>query len=100
MKESAKQAGLGAGLFSAAGVLGLFGFGTAIATAIIALALALPWWLSALIMTVVLFVAAVVAGVLGRRHVQQVSPKPERAIENVKRDVQEVKESAQHDHTH
>ncbi len=90
LKNTAKHAGVGLGLFSVAGVLALFGVGALVATAIIALALVLPWWLSALIVTVVLFVAAGVAALLGRNQVQQASPTPERTIENVKRDVHAV----------
>lgn len=100
LKETAKHAGLGAGLFSAAGLLGLFGLGALIATAIIALALLLPLWASALIVTAVLFLAAGVAGLLGKKQVQQVAPTPERTVANVKRDVDEIKEARQHGDSH
>lgn len=93
IKDTVKHAGVGVGLFSAAGVLALFGVGALVATAIIALALVLPLWLSALIVTLVLFVAAGVAGLLGRKQVQQASPTPERTIENVRRDVDAVQEA-------
>jgi uncharacterized membrane protein YqjE len=99
LKGSAKHAGLGAGLFSVAGVLAWFGLGSLTATAIIALALVLPLWAAALVPTLVLFVAAGIAGLVGRKHLHQVSPTPERAVENVRLDVQEVKESRSHDHT-
>lgn len=91
LKNTVKHAGVGVGLFSAAGVLALFGVGALVATAIIALALVLPWWLSALVVTVVLFLAAGVAALLGRKQVQQATP--ERSIENVKRDVNAVQEA-------
>ena len=65
LKNSAKHAGLGAGLFSVAGLLALFGLTTLIATAIIALALVLPLWLSALIVAVVLFIFAGIAVLVG-----------------------------------
>jgi len=99
LTNSAKHAGLGAGLFSVAGVLAWFGLGALIATAIIALDLVLPLWAAALIVTVVLFVAAGIAALVGKKQVQQVTPTPERTVENVKLDVQEVKESRSHDHT-
>lgn len=98
LKNSAKHAGLGAGLFSVAGLLALFGLTTLIATAIIALALVLPLWLSALIVAVVLFIFAGIAALVGKKQVQQASPTPERTVTNVKRDVAEVKEARQHDH--
>ncbi|MEP6815335.1 MAG: phage holin family protein [Marmoricola sp.] len=100
LKNTAKHAGLGAGLFGAAGVLALFGLAAMIATTIIALALLLPWWLAALVVAVVLFAAAAVAALVGKKQVKRVSPTPERTIENVKRDVAQVKESRQHDHSH
>jgi uncharacterized membrane protein YqjE len=96
LTNSAKHAGLGAGLFSVAGVLAWFGLGALIATPIIALDLVLPLWAAALIVTLVLFLAAGIAALVGKKQVQQVTPTPER---NVKLDVQEVKESRSHDHT-
>jgi len=99
LTNSAKHAGLGAGLFSVAGVLAWFGLGALIGTAIIALDLVLPLWAAALIVTLVLFVAAGIAALVGKNQVQQVTPTPERTVENVKLDVQEVKESRSHDHT-
>jgi len=99
LKDSAKHAGLGAGLFSVAGVLTWFGLGALIATAIIALALVTPLWAAAFIVTVVLFVAAGVVALVGKKEVQQASPTPERTVENVKLDVQEVKEGRNHGHT-
>jgi uncharacterized membrane protein YqjE len=93
LREKGKHAGLGAGLFSGAGLLAFFGGACLIATAILALALALPDWLAALIVAVVLFAAAGVAALLGRKRVQQATPpKPERTMANIPRDVQAVKE--------
>jgi len=60
LTNSAKHAGLGAGLFSVAGVLAWFGLGALIATAIIALDLVLPLWAAALIVTLLLLVAVLV----------------------------------------
>jgi uncharacterized membrane protein YqjE len=99
LTNSAKPAGLGAGLFSVAGVVAWFGLGTLIATAIIALDFVLPLWAVALIVTLVLFVAAGIAALVGKKQVQQVTPTPERTVENVKLNLQEVKESRSHDHT-
>ena len=99
LKDSARHAGLGVGLFSVAGVLAWFGLGALIGTAIIALDLVLPLWAAASIVTLLLFVAAGIAALVGKNQVQQVAPTPERAVENVRLDVQEVKESRSHDHT-
>jgi uncharacterized membrane protein YqjE len=87
-----KAAGVGAGMFGAAGILGLFGLGVLIATVILALALVLPAWAAALIVAVVLFVAAGIAAVVGKGKVSQATPAaPERAVEGVKQDVETIK---------
>jgi uncharacterized membrane protein YqjE len=92
MTEKGKRAGIGVGLFSAAGLLAFFGLATLIATAILALALALPGWLSALIVAVVLFAGAGVFALQGKSNVQQATPpKPQEAIEGLKEDVATVK---------
>jgi uncharacterized membrane protein YqjE len=92
LTEKGKHAGTGIGMFGGAGLLALYGLAGLFATAIIALDLALPLWLSALIVTVVLFVAAGVAALLGKKQVKQATPAaPERAIAGVKQDVEAVK---------
>lgn len=94
MTQKAKRAGIGAGLLGAGGVIALYGVGTLIATIIIALALLVDLWLSALIVTVVLFVVAGIAALIGKGQVQQATPvAPEHAVANVKRDVETVKEA-------
>ena len=61
-------------------------------TAIIALDLALPLWLSALVVTVVLFLAAGIAAMMGKKQVWKATPPtPEKAIAGVKEDVEAVK---------
>ena len=87
-----KHAGVGAGLFGGAGLIGLYGLGALITAAILALALVLPAWASALIVAVVLFAIAGIAALVGKKQVSQATPAaPERTIENVKRDVDTVK---------
>jgi uncharacterized membrane protein YqjE len=92
LTEKGKHAGVGIGLFSGAGLLGLYGFAGLLATAVIALDLALPLWLSALIVSVVVLAAAGIAALLGRKQVGQATPAaPEKAIAGVKQDVEAVK---------
>jgi uncharacterized membrane protein YqjE len=92
MTEKGKRAGLGIGMFSAAGLLGFLGLCCVIATAILALAHALPDWLAALIVAAVLFVGAGIAALVGKKEVQQATPPaPEQAIEGVKEDIAVVK---------
>lgn len=95
MTEKAKIAGVGAGLLSGAGVIALFGVGALVTTAIIALTLVLPAWLAALIVTVVLFAAAGIAALLGKKKITQLAPPtPDRTVESVKHSITEIKDSA------
>jgi len=88
MTQKGKAAGIGVGLFGGAGLVALYGVGTLIATVILALALAVPAWLSALIVTVVLFAVAGVLALVGKKNVSKAAPaKPEEAIEGLKQDV-------------
>ncbi|MEV4707452.1 phage holin family protein [Actinoplanes sp. NPDC049316] len=92
LTEKGKHAGIGVGLFGGGGVLALYGVGALLATLIIVLDLFLPLWLAALIVTVVLFAAAGVLALLGKKQVTQaVPPEPKSAIESAKADVDEVK---------
>jgi uncharacterized membrane protein YqjE len=92
MAEKGKRAGIGIGMFSGAGLLAFFGFGTLLATAILALALVMDAWLAALIVTVVLFIAAAVLALMGKNKVQEATPAmPERAVVGVKEDIATVK---------
>ena len=91
-----KQAGMGAGLFGAAGVLGLFALGALTAAVIAALSLAMDTWIAALIVAVVYAAAAGVAAMTGKRKVKQAAPPiPEDSVESVKEDVQWTKTRAQ-----
>jgi len=92
LTEKGKQAGVGVGLFSAAGLVALYGVAALLATAVVALDLALPLWLSALIVTVVLFAVAGVAALMGKKKVSEATPPaPEKAIAGLKQDVETVK---------
>ncbi|CUR58769.1 conserved hypothetical protein [metagenome] len=87
-----KHVGLGAGMFGAAGLVAFFGLATLVTTAILALALALPAWLSALIVMVVLFAVAGVLALVGRGQVRRGRPPvPERTVDSVHQDVQMLK---------
>ena len=92
MAQKGKKAGVGIGMFSAAGLLAYFGLAVLIATAIIALDLVLPLWAAGLIVAVALFVVAAVVALAGRSEVRQATPAaPEQTIASVKRDVDAVK---------
>jgi uncharacterized membrane protein YqjE len=94
----AKKAGMGASMFGVAGALALYGVGVLIATAVLALALALADWLAALIVGVVLLAAAGIAALLGKRRVAEAAPPvPERTAASVRRDVDAVRHARDHD---
>lgn len=90
--EKAKQGGTAAGLFGAGAILAWFGFGTLLATLILVLALFLPAWAAALIVTVTVFIAAGIAALFGKKKAEGLTPTPERTVETVRRDAQDIKE--------
>ncbi|MFF7974369.1 phage holin family protein [Streptomyces sp. NPDC007905] len=95
MKEKGKRYGKGGGLFGGAGVVGFLMLQALVATMIAALAVALPVWAAALIVTAVLGVIAAVMALRGKKEVAEAAPPtPQQTIENVKADVAEIKESA------
>ena len=94
LAEKGKHAGIGAGLFGGAGVLAGYGVGALLATLVIVLDLFLPLWAAALIVTVVLFAVAGVLALLGRNQLRRATPpEPQAAIQNLKADVDEVKQA-------
>jgi uncharacterized membrane protein YqjE len=95
MSEKAKHAGLGVGMFGGAGLVALYGVGALIATVVLALALVVPPWLAALIVTVVLFAVAGIAALLGKKQVQQATPPaPRQALAGVQQDVDVIKKGS------
>ncbi|WP_200828300.1 phage holin family protein [Mycobacterium sp. 3519A] len=92
-QQSAKHAGIGAGLFSVAGLLAFFGAAVVIAAAVAALSLVLPVWAAALIVGAVLFLAAGIAALFGRSQAKEVTPAAPRTVETVKADIQEIKDA-------
>jgi hypothetical protein len=96
MTEKGKRFGKGGGLFGGAGVLGFVTLQALVATGIAALAVPLPVWAAALIVTGVLAVATGLTALAGRKQVRSATPPaPQRTIDSVKADVAEIKESAQ-----
>jgi len=92
--EKGKRAGIGLGMFTAAGLLAFYGGGVLLAACVLALALVIPAWASALVVAAVLLVVAGVAGLLGRNKVAEAAPlKPERAMRSVRQDLEAAKEA-------
>jgi uncharacterized membrane protein YqjE len=95
MKEKGRRYGKGGGLFGGAGIVGFLMLQALVATAIAALAVPLPVWAAALIVTACLGVIAAVMALIGKKQVARAAPPtPQQTIENVKADVAEIKESA------
>jgi membrane protein len=95
MTVKGKRLGIGAGAFSAAGLLGLFALAGLTTAAILGLATAIEDWLAALIVAVVYALIAGVLALVGRSKVQAATPPvPERATESVKEDIRQTKEKA------
>jgi hypothetical protein len=96
LRAKGKSAGVGAGMFGAAGLIAVFGVGALTACLILALATAMDGWLAALIVAVVYLAAAGVAALVGKGKVQEATPPaPEQAIASTKEDVRWTKQRAQ-----
>jgi uncharacterized membrane protein YqjE len=95
LREKAKAAGLGAGIFGGAGLLALYAVGALTACAILVLATLVDAWLAALIVGAGYAALAGVLALIGRKKVEQATPPvPEQAIESSKEDVEWTKQRA------
>nr|WSW70838.1 phage holin family protein [Streptomyces sp. NBC_00995] len=95
MTQKGRRFRKGGGLFGAAGLVGILAAQGAVATSIAGLALVLPLWAAALIVTAVLAAAAGVAALAGKKQIARAgAPAPEQTIDSVKADLAEVKEKA------
>jgi uncharacterized membrane protein YqjE len=95
LKEKGKKAGIGVGLFGAAGLVGLYAAGAAVAGIVLLIAQAVATWIAAFITAGTLAVVAAVMALAGKSKVEQATPpKPDAAIESVQADVAEIKEKA------
>jgi hypothetical protein len=95
MTRKGKRAGMGAGLLGAAGLIAFYGGGALVATAILALALVLPAWASALIIGAALLALAGLVALVGKEQVSRAAPPtPDEAMRSLKADIDVMKESA------
>jgi uncharacterized membrane protein YqjE len=91
LRADAKNAAVGAGLFGAAGYLGLLATVTlVIAIAYALVAAGLQAWAAFLIVTVALLIIAAILALVGRSRVRRVTP-PERTIRSTKEAIAAVK---------
>ncbi|MFE0106656.1 phage holin family protein [Streptomyces sp. NPDC059009] len=95
LTEKGRRYGKGGGLFGGAGVVGFLTLQALVAAAIAGLAVPLPVWAAALIVTGVLGVIGGVLALRGKKEVGRAAPPvPAQTIDSVKADMAEIKESA------
>jgi uncharacterized membrane protein YqjE len=92
LKESAAKLGGGAALLAAALFLGLIGLAFLFVTVTLGLvALGVPAWLSSLIVTVVLFIAAGILVMMGKKKLEGVNFVPSESIDHIRGDLDSLK---------
>ena len=96
LSAKAKQAGKGAGLLVAAGVIGLLALMTLTILLIVILDAFLELWLAVLIVLVLWSALAAVLGLSGKKKLQEAAPPvPEMTTQTLKEDVQWAKNPTQ-----
>jgi uncharacterized membrane protein YqjE len=93
-----KSAGIGAALFAVAAVFLYFAAFPLMAAIVLGIGQALPYWLAALILAVVLLIIAAVFVLIGINRLKKgVPPVPKEAVDSVKDDVKAFKGVQQYD---
>lgn len=96
LTQKGKRAGVGAGMFGGASVVGLYAVGALTAAVILLLATAMNGWLAAVVVAAAYGLVAGGLALAGRSQVQKATPPvPQQATESVKEDVQWAKAKAQ-----
>lgn len=96
LSYKAKHFGIGAGLIAAAALVGIFLLGSLIATGILALALVLPAWAAALIVSGVLLIIILILVGIAALNFRRGS-EPLESIESLRRDLDMVKGTGEYD---
>lgn len=92
VKDTFTKLGGGAALFAVALFLALVGIAFLFVTITLGLvALGVPAWVSSLIVTVVLFIGAVVLALAGKKKLEGVNFVPNESIEHIKNDIDTIK---------
>lgn len=94
MTEKASVAGKNAALLAVGGVMLFTAFLALVATAIIALANTVPWWLAALIVTVIVAIIGIVLTRLGIEKLKTTQLAPTKTIGTIKEDATWIKQQA------
>jgi len=96
LAQKGKRAGVGAGMFGGASVVGLYAMGALTAGIVLILATAMNAWLAAVIVAAAYGLIAGGLALAGRAQVKKATPPvPQQATESVKEDVQWAKAKAQ-----
>jgi hypothetical protein len=92
LKDAGAKLGGGAALLAAALFVALIGLAFLFVTITLGLvALGVPAWLSSLIVTLLLFAAAAVLGLMGKKKLEAVNLVPTESIETIKTDIDTLK---------
>ena len=94
VQEEAVKAGKAAGIASAGAVLAFYAVGFFLLTGVYALETALPPWLSALIIAVVVTAVAVPLLFSGMKRMKRVNPRPDKTIHTMKENLEWAKDQA------
>lgn len=101
LKDTAIKLGGGAAFFAGAVFVALVGVGFVFVTIVLGLvALGLPAWLSALIVTIVLFVTAGVLALLGKKKFAAAEFVPRESMEKIKSDIETLKADIERARSH
>jgi hypothetical protein len=96
LAQKGERAGIGAGMFGSAGLVGLYAVGALTAAVVLLLATTMAGWLAALVVAVAYGLIAGGLALAGRSQIEQATPPvPEQATESVKEDVRWAKAKAQ-----
>jgi uncharacterized membrane protein len=91
LKQAVSKLSGGVAMFGAALFCALFGLAFLLVTGILALALIMPAWLAALIVAVILFIAAGVLAMAGKKKFSSLNFMPNETISQVKQDIDTIK---------
>jgi membrane protein len=101
VQRKGARAGVGAGLFGAAGVLALYGGGAVVAGLVLVLAMVLPAWVAALVLGGAILLVAAITALVGRAQLRRAAPPvPDQAVASVREDLAVIKQHARAERNH
>lgn len=92
LSQKGKQAAASGGMFGAAAAFGIGAFGALTAAIIAALALIMPLWAAALVVTAIYAGVAAIAALRGKAALKKLAPPvPEQTVASIRQDVETVR---------